>query len=151
LFKTAKSAAICCDRCHKERKYFADQLKGSALLPFDPITFGEDHGELARKHGGFHGAVGELTGAVFFKCASPKLFRGVKIRRTWHANIPSVVLRPSHGRGQHGERENNAGNDDGGFCWHGYSSFFRNGAIATVRSASLRYQRDRYLALIGIK
>jgi hypothetical protein len=64
LFKTAKSAAICCDRCHKERKYFADQLKGSALLPFDPITFGEDHGELARKHGGFQGTVGNVAAAI---------------------------------------------------------------------------------------
>jgi hypothetical protein len=74
LFKTATSAAICCDRCHKERKYFANQLKGSALLPFDPITFGEDHGELARKHGEFHGAVGELTGAVFSNVPAQNYF-----------------------------------------------------------------------------
>ena len=86
----------------------------------------------------FKTARGELTGAILSKVPAQKLFRPVKIRRTRHANIPSVVLGPGHGHGQHSERQNNAGNDDGGFCWHGYSSFFGNAAIAIVRSASLR-------------
>jgi len=75
----------------------------------------------------------------FSKVPAQKLFGLVKISRTRHVNIPSVVLGPGQARGQHSERQNNPGNDDGGFSWHGYSSFFGNGAIVTVRSASLRY------------
>jgi hypothetical protein len=43
-------------------------------------------------------------------------------------------LSPGQGHGQHSERQNNAGNDDGGFCWHGYASFFGIGLMVIVRS-----------------
>jgi hypothetical protein len=62
-------------------------------------------------------------------------------------------LGPGQGHGQHSERQNNAGNDDGGFCWYGYSSFFGNGTTVIVRLHRFvtLWQRECYHALIGIK
>ena len=60
--------------------------------------------------------------------------RLMKIRCPWRANIPRVEIGPRQRHGEYCERQNDPGNNDGGFCGHGYASFFGNGAIVIVRS-----------------
>jgi len=76
-----------------------------------------------------------LTGAVFFdKKEVSALFGLVKIHCTRSAVIARVEIGPRQRHDEHGEHQNNSGNDDGGFCWHGYASFFGSGAMVMVKS-----------------
>jgi hypothetical protein len=43
----------------------------------------------------------------------------MKIRCARRADIPRVEICPGQRYREHDEKQNDPGNDEGGFCWHG--------------------------------
>src|ERR1019366_10757236 len=52
--------------------------------------------------------------------AAKTLFWLVKISCPWRANIPRVEIGPRQRHGEYCKYQNNPGNNDSGFRWHGY-------------------------------
>src|ERR1019366_9947660 len=88
----------------------------------------------------YHSTNPRLNRRGFFdKKEVPALFGLVKIHCTRSAVIARVEIGPRQRHDEHGEHQNNSGNDDGGFCWHGYASFFGSGAMVMLKPQ--RWQR----------
>jgi hypothetical protein len=87
---------------------------------------------VAEESWGAMSASGACLAALNAARTAKPLFRRAKIRCTRRANIPRVEISPSQRHGEHCERDNNPGNGNSGFCWHGYASFFGNGASGGV-------------------